>query len=201
MSRKKKIRRHYRRLISPGRRNYEILDWASAESQQARFAVLARAVDLAGKSLLDVGSGLGDLWAYIKHHQISGVQYTGVDILDEMVRAARRMHPDATFIQADIFANETFAPKQFDVVFCSGAMNVDLGNNRSFLPVAAARLLHLAREAAVFNLLHVRGAGSDKTYFYHDPADVAGLLAGLNCHLKIIDDYLLNDFTVVCTPP
>ena len=199
MSRKRKIRRHYRRRITPRRENYDILDWASAESQQARFAVLGREVDLAGRSLLDVGSGLGDLWAFIKDHHID-VDYTGVDILEEMVGAAERMHPDATFVQADIFADDPFGDKRFDVVFCSGVLNLNLGNNRRFLPVAVARLLHFAREAAVFNLLHVRQAGSDKTYFYHDPADVMSLLGGLDCRLRMVDDYLPNDFTVVCTP-
>ena len=199
MNRKKRIRRHYRPRITPRRENYDILDWASAESQRARFAVFAREIDLAGKSLLDVGSGLGDLWAYLKARGLY-VDYTGVDILKDMVRVAERTHPDARFIQADIFASEPFGDRQFDVVFCSGAMNLNLGNNRAFLPTAAARFWGLAREAAVFNLLHTRDAGTDETYFYHDPDDVLGLLSDLPCRIRIVDNYLPNDFTVICTP-
>ena len=104
MNRKKRIHRHYKNRISPKRENYDVLDWASAESQQERFAVLTREIDVAGKSLLDVGCGLGDLWDYLKDHHL-GVDYTGVDILDEMVRVAERMHPDGRFIQADMFLN------------------------------------------------------------------------------------------------
>ena len=199
MNRKKKIRRHYRPRITPRRENYDILDWASAESQRARFAVLTREIDLAGKSLLDVGSGLGDLWAYLKARHVH-VRYTGVDILKDMVRVAERVHPDVRFIQADIFASDPFGDRRFDVVFCSGAMNLNLGNNRAFLPTAAARFLGLARQAAVFNLLHARDAGTDKTYFHHDPDDVAGLLRHLHCAIRIVDNYLPNDFTVICTP-
>ena len=199
MSRKKKIRRHYKGRIKRRRENYDILDWASAESQQARFAVLVREIDLAGKSLLDVGAGLGDLWAFIKARRL-GVDYTGVDLLDEMVRVAERMHPDARFVQADIFADDMFEDRRFDVVFCSGVLNLNLGNNHKFLPIAAARMLHLANEAAVLNLLHVRQAGRDKTYFYYDPADVVDLLRPLGCRLQLIDDYLPNDFTIICTP-
>jgi len=201
VSRKKRIRSHYTHRITPERDNYDILDWASAASQRERFDVLAREIDLAGKSLLDVGSGLGDLWAYLKDHRL-GVDYTGVDILDEMVRVAERMHPDATFIRGDIFGDDAhpLSEKRFDVVFCSGALNLDLGNNREFLPIAAARLLDLAREAAVFNLLRVRRGWADQTYAYYDPADVMALLAPLPCTLRIVEDYLPNDFTVVCTP-
>ena len=199
MSKKKNIRRHYKRRISPRRENYDILDWASAESQQARFVVLTSEVDLAGKSLLDVGAGLGDLWDFIKARRL-GVDYTGVDILDEMVQIAERMHPDAKFIQADIFKDDPFGDRRFDIVFCSGTLNLNLGNNLKFLPVAAARLLHLAKEAAVLNLLHVRQAGRDKRYFYYDPEDVVNLLRPLGCRLQLIDDYLPNDFTIICTP-
>jgi len=201
VNRKKRIHRHYKNRISPKRENYDILDWASAESQQARFAVLAHEIDLAGTSLLDVGCGLGDLLDFIKDRHL-GVDYTGVDILDEMVRTAERMHPDGRFIQADIFGEDPhpLGERRFDVAFCSGALNLNLGNNRTFLPLAASRLLHFARKAAVFNLLHVREAGRDKTYFYHDPDDVIDLLTPLPCSIRIVDTYLPNDFTVICTP-
>lgn len=199
MSREKSIRRHYRRRITRRRENFDVLDWASAQSQQARFAVLTREIDLSGKSLLDVGSGLGDLWTYLKDRHVD-VHYTGVDLLKRMVRAAERMHPDVQFLQADIFATDTFGDRRFDVVFCSGVLNLNLGNNREFLPLAAARLLTLAREAAVFNLLHARDTRSDKTYFYYDPDDVTDLLSHLPGRIRIVDDYLQNDFTVICTP-
>lgn len=199
MHRKKRIRRHYKGRITRRRENYDILDWASAESQQVRFAVLLREIDLAGKSLLDVGSGLGDLWAFIKPRRL-GVDYVGVDLLDEMVRVAERMHPDARFFQADLFKEDLFENKQFDVVFCSGMLNLNLGNNLAFLPLAVTRMLDLAAEAVVFNLLHTRQAGRDKTYFYYDPADVVNRLRPLGCRLQLIDDYLPNDFTMICRP-
>lgn len=196
MSKTQRIRAHYEPRIIPGRANFDILDWASRESQVIRFDVLAANVDLAGKSLLDVGCGLGDLWAFLKARDIP-MAYTGVDLAEKMAAAARDRHTDADFQCGDVFAGGMFEPGSFDVVFGSGVFNLDLGNNAEFLPGAIARLLELAGECLVFNLLHKRAAGGGP-YFYFDPKQVRPMLAALPCRTRIISDYLPNDFTVVC---
>ncbi len=199
MSRRKAIHRHYEPRILPGRENFDVLDWGDAGAQRKRFGVLVDHVPLAGKTLLDVGCGLGDLWAYLKERDVD-VQYTGVDLIEKMIAAARRQHDDAAFVCGDIFAGEPPKIGTVDVVFCSGAMNLELGNNREFLPLAMRRMLDLAREAVVVNLLHVRTPEPDKYDHcaYYDPADVLAGLADLPCDAHVVDDYLPNDFTVIC---
>lgn len=197
MSKRKQIQKHYGPRISPGRANFDVLDWADAESQLARFGVLVKNVDLEGKMLLDIGSGLGDLLAFLKQRGISA-DYTGVDLLDKMVAAARQRRPEGRFDQADVFTKNIFKPKSFDVVFCSGIFNLSLGNNLQFLPVAVGSMLALAREHMVFNLLHNRAPQQERGYFYYDPAVVRSMLEPFGCEVSIIDDYLPNDFTVIC---
>ncbi|MCL2700631.1 MAG: class I SAM-dependent methyltransferase [Phycisphaerae bacterium] len=205
-SHRHRIRRHYEPRIEAGRANYDILDWASPQSQRARFEVLARHVDLAGRSLLDIGCGLGDLLGFLRDRRID-MRYTGVDILDKMVAAARDRHPDGLFIHADIFSQDDqphqphqpiFEANSFDVTFCSGAFNLNLDNNAQFLPHAVAEMVRLARHAAVFNLLHHRARQGDETYFYYEPENIPSLVAGLDVTVQIFDDYLHNDFTVIC---
>jgi hypothetical protein len=190
------IRDHYRPRIVPGRPHFDVLDWADEKSQKARFAVLADNVPLTGRALLDVGCGLADLLAYVQGRGIE-VQYTGVDIVPEMVAAARRQHPTATFLCADVFTGPPL-PRRYDVVFCSGTFNLDLGNSMEFLARALPRLLALAGQVLVFNLLHVRAAAKYQQCVYHDPQDVLDLLKPLGCRARLIDDYLHNDFTVIC---
>ena len=191
------IRAHYEPRISASKANFDILDWASPESQHIRFCVLAENVDLDGKSLLDVGSGLGDLWAFLKTAE-ARVAYTGVDIVEKMVDAARQRHGDARFVCADIFAEEHFAPGSFDVVFCSGTFNLNLGNEEQFLPFALRRLYGLARQHLVFNLLHERSRFRDRKYAYSRPEEIRKIFQPLGCEVRIVDDYLPNDFTVIC---
>ncbi len=197
MSKAKNISRHYEHRIDDGRANFDVLDWASAESQRTRFGVLADNIDLTGKSILDVGCGLGDLLTFIERRGID-VKYTGVDILEKMVIAARDQHGEATFLRADVFGADPFAGEKFDLVFCSGTFNLNLGNNRSFLPVAIAALLEYSCQYVVFNLLKTNTPHQDRTYFYHNPDDVRKMLAPLPCDTQIIEGYLPNDFTVIC---
>jgi SAM-dependent methyltransferase len=194
--RKDTIRSHYEPRISPHREHHEILDWASSASQRARFTALADHVDLRGKSLLDVGCGLGDLLGYLEQRGVA-VDYTGVDILEAMVEAARQRHPNGRFICADVFVHSPFG-REFDVVFCSGIFNLNLGNNLEFLPQALERLLELSRRLVVINLLHTRDKSTDDRYFHYDPAHVLDVVQKLGCEAKLVDDYLPNDFTIVC---
>ena len=197
MSKKKIIHSHYEPRISPGRENFEVLDWSDPAGQRARFEVLTRCVDLKGKSLLDVGCGLGDLWAFLRGENIPA-DYTGVDIVERMVFAARQMYPAGAFECADVFDPHSLPGQRFDVVFSSGAFNLDLGNNREFVPQAAARMLDLANEVVVFNLLHHRTVSRHAYCFYYDPAEVVTALKPLGCSVRVIEDYLPNDFTVIC---
>jgi SAM-dependent methyltransferase len=196
-ARARSIASHYERRIVGHRENHDILDWADAETQHKRFEVLAEAVALEGKKLLDVGSGLGDLLAFLKRQGIT-VDYTGIDIVEKMTKAAKERQPDGRFLVGDIFADDLFEPETFDVVFCSGTFNLNLGNNLEFLPKAVGRMLELTRKHLVFNLLHKRMADDTERYFYCDPAEVLVLLKPLGCEMEILDAYLPNDFTVIC---
>ena len=197
MSRKRTIRDHYEPRLAAGGASHEVLDWASRDGQLARLRALCCNVDLAGKSLLDVGCGLGDLWKHLKSCGIEA-DYTGVDLLEKMVAAARERHPDARFVCADVFAEGVFEPDSFDVAFASGPFNLNLGNNEAFLEAAIPRLRELTREAVVFNLLHHRGRDDDPRYFYYDPDRVAAMLERHGCDVELLDDYLPQDFTVIC---
>ena len=194
------MRAHYGPLLAAGRQGHQVVDWASRRSQLARFAVLADNVDLEGASLLDAGCGVGELWAYLKDRNIR-CDYLGVDLMQQMTERAGRLHPDGRFQCADILTQDPFGGRRFDVVFCSGMFNLTFGHNMEFLPMALGRLWEFAGRTLVFNLLHHRAGGAGKRYFYYDPAQVLPLLEPLGCRCRLLDDYLPNDFTVICTRP
>jgi SAM-dependent methyltransferase len=199
LSREKIIKQHYEPRILPGRPHFEILDWADAQSQRLRFEVLAAHVGLAGKSLLDVGCGLGDLYGFLLERGLT-VDYTGVDISEKMIQHARRAHPGGHFLAADLFAKNPFGRKRFDVAFCSGTFNLNVGNNISFLPTALRQLFGLSRRALVFNLLHRRARRQHPHCVYYEPGEILKIVKHFRCKVEVIDDYLHNDFTVVCRP-
>ena len=200
MSRKRAIRDFYAPRILPGRPSHEVLDWADSAGQLTRFRILAENVDLTGRSLLDVGCGLGDLLEYLDRAGIAA-DYTGVDIVPEMVEAARRRHPAGEFIVGDIFSENPFLGRRFDVAFCSGLFNLNVGNNRGFLAAALPAMFALATGHVVFNLLHAWTPDKHPHCVYFDPAEVVPMVETMSDRVRIVDDYLPNDFTVVCTLP
>lgn len=197
-----RIRKHYLPRLSREGKNYKKLDWAAEHSQLARFEVLLRAVDLQGLSLLDVGCGLGDLAGFLDDHQVT-VDYTGLDVLDEMVTLARQSHPLKRFVVGDLFeeGSDPLPGESFDVVFCSGALNLNLENNLRFAARALSVMAERTRHCLVVNFLHARQPAEDPRYFHYDPADIEELLGSLCLDVRIIDDYLPNDFTAVATKP
>lgn len=192
-----RLKRHYEPRIHPEKEGYQILDWEDQSSQRRRFDALIRAVDLAGKRLLDLGCGVGDLCLYLEEKKIA-CEYTGVDILDCMIGEACRRCEGGRFLQADLLTEEPFPPRSFDVVFCSGIFNLETGDNRQLLTRYLGRLPLFAGEAVVINLLSVNSPDRQERYHYFDPHKVREEALKLYRRVEIDQGYLKNDFTLVC---
>ena len=194
-----KIRTYYESKMGQGLPDYSVLGWESEKAQQLRFDMLLKAVSLDGKSLLDVGCGMGNLLEYLDSKGIS-VKYTGVDILGSMIEYAECKKLKGEFCCVDVFDGDSFDGRTFDIVYTSGIFNLNLGNNREFLFKALKKMLELADEAVVFNLLHKDSPAREEKYFYYDQEEVSKLLKDFPGIEKVIinEQYLNNDFTVVC---
>lgn len=193
------IKNHYLPRMTPGRPHHDILNWAAAETQLERFAVLPRFVDVSGKHILDVGCGLGDLAEFLR---VAGYtfEYTGVDILSAMVDRAAELHPEDRFVHADLFgdAPTPLTGETFDIVYTSGAMNLNLGNNMAFVAHALPNLYAFAEEVLVANFLSTRQMDREETYYYYEPDEILALARSFCRRVDLIDDYLPNDFTILC---
>jgi SAM-dependent methyltransferase len=196
-----RIRSHYEHRIDPKRKSFDVLDWASARSQHKRFEVLAKNVALEGLSLLDVGCGLGDLCLFLKRRKVA-VRYTGLDLLEKMVAEARRRCPGGNFLVGNLFdPQDNTVQGTWDVSFASGVFNLNLGNNESFVASAIPRMMQHSRRKVVFNMLHQRQQFEAHRYYYSHPDAILRMLEPTGWDIRILDDYLPNDFTVICTRP
>lgn len=199
----KLIRSHYERRITPGRDNYDVLDWGSGESQIKRFEVFTRiyqdCVPAAGtepaQRLLDIGCGLTDFQTFLEQRRIH-VAYVGVDIAPRLLEQARRMHPARNVLVADIFHREPFRPLAFDVAFCSGTLNLEVGNNERFVEHALTAMCPLVKRCLVVNFLHCRAETKYAHCHYYDPKAVLAAVPDSVQRAVLVDDYLENDFTL-----
>jgi len=195
------LERHYRPRINSRDKGHIILDWEGEEAHLGRFAVVVSELELAGKSVLDVGCGIGDFYRYLQERSISPSRYTGIDILPEMVQEARSRSPEAHFIHGDMFAETLFADKSFDVVFSSGIFNLNMGNNRDFIIHALSRFFSISRQWVVFNLLDPRHYVQNERYFYLDPNDAEQIITEFTESWYIIRDKVPFDYTVFAQVP
>ena len=200
MSRIETIRSYYEPKLAGKLPDFAKLGWESPEAQKLRFDAFLDNIDANGKSLLDVGCGLGNLLEHITEKGLD-VRYTGVDILSKMIDCAREKCLDGDFHCLDIFRENPFGADSFDIVYASGIFNLDLGNNAAFFADAFCRFLAISRSIIAFSLLDYRSPGKEEGYAYFSPAGILSAIESSPCRPKrvqIIERYLSNDFTVIC---
>ena len=177
--------------------NWRGLGWQSRRSQLRRFAVLLEVGPLANTRVLDIGCGVGDLYHALRRRG-SAVTYTGFDILPEMVAHARRRFPEAQFEVRDVL--QGLGPERFDYVLCSGAFNVNFGRNVAAVQGVLSELLRCCTRGAAINFLSTRARDRDAILFNYDPETLFAYGQTLTPHVRLLEGYLPNDFTLYLYP-
>ncbi len=187
------INDHYQPRLDEYSDSTDILDWEDEYSHYLRFKITEPYLDFTSKKILDVGCGLGDFYVWLKS-KYSLFEYTGTDILPSMVQKAQSYHPETNFVLADAFDESSFPEKSFDIVFCSGIFNLNLGNNYEFMQKAITSFLRLAKGSIFINFLHQRinNKYGDK-YFYYDPDKVLNFVPNTVQKILVLDNYLESD--------
>lgn len=101
--------------------------WSNEQTQNIRFEVLSAIGDLHKKKVLDVGSGLGDMYTYFLKKGIE-VDYTGIDIVPIFIERSRVRFPEGTFMHGG--ANELTG--WYDYILVSGSFNFTIENAQSY---------------------------------------------------------------------
>ena len=174
------------------------LYWSSREIQEIRFTVLAEIGIESGESILDVGCGFGDFKSWFKK-QRGALNYTGIDLSPDLLTEARKRHPDAQFLEGDLF-DMSFAGQSFDWVVLSGALNEPLHDEGSYAYQMIARMFELCRRGVAFNLLDARHLRAPDLQS-HQPEEVLSYCRSLSPDCTLRDDYLKNDFTIYMRRP
>jgi len=172
------------------------LYWSSREIQEVRFGVLAEIGVGSGDRVLDVGCGFGDLNGFLAARGIE-VDYTGIDLSPDLLESARRLHPDAAFVEGDLFDLDP-EDGAFDWVLLSGALNEQLGDDGGYARRTIARMARAARRGVAFNLLDARNrwVASRPDLQSFEPDAVLAHCRELGAEATLREGYLDNDFTV-----
>jgi len=185
-------------LMQHGYHPHSLL-WSNTEVQELRFKILADIGIGRGDSVLDVGCGFGDFADYLKR-QNKAVEFTGIDVSEELLLEGQKHFPELKLIQGDLFDFNP-APQSYDYVTLSGALNRKYDGASDYTFQLITRMFETCKKGIAFNLLDARHewtAGRwDLQSFY--PDEISTFVSELSANYKIVDGYLENDFTVyVC---
>src|SRR6266849_3227319 len=92
----------------------------SSEGQRFRFQKLMEIGDLRKRRILDLGCGIGDFYPLLVE-KFGELDYTGIDLVREMVDFAAKKYPRARFLCRDLFADDL--AETLDYVFISTVFN------------------------------------------------------------------------------
>jgi len=177
-------------------------DWNSEEGQILRFEQLCKIAQDAegGFSVNDLGCGYGALLDYLtSRHSISS--YLGIDVSENMVRAAQLCHKDAPEVR---FITASEPDQMADYGIASGIFNVRLDRGDTewlcHLQAMLDTLDRTSRRGFAFNCL-TSYSDEDKKRDYLYYADPCLLFDLCKCrysrHVALLHDYGLYEFTIL----
>jgi SAM-dependent methyltransferase len=149
-------------------------------------------------SLLDVGCGYGGLFLYLSELG-RPVNYTGIDVCDNMIAYAREHFSDATFLCEDIF-NLPDEP-QYDYVVCNGILTQKLALGIQEMDAFTHRLIKkmftLCRKGVAFNVMTTKVNFMVDNLYYRNPVELlAYCMTELTGKVRLDHAYRLYEYTM-----
>lgn len=179
--------------------NARLLGWENQTAQERRFGVFASLANPAGKKILDVGAGLGDLEQFLQNLGIV-CDYHGTELYGPFYHKLVHRFDRDRIRQVDVFSDPgAYPPECFDAVYCSGPFNLSKYASREFLHHGYNALCALTKATVTVSLLDYRSPTPESTYAYFNPDEVKEMLWRPDFEITLVEGYLPNDFTIHAT--
>ena len=125
----KKIKKSYQNSYKKYGVSPRALKWCSEKAARQRYEQIIMNINFYKQSILDVGCGFGDIIPYITE-KADIFDYTGIDIVPEFIREAKKIYPKHKFIVSDYFKQPL--KEKFDIIICCGTLNRNYNDNLGF---------------------------------------------------------------------
>lgn len=142
-------------------------------------------------SLLDVGCGWGGLLRHANKLKIP-LNYSGIDVVKEMILHGRTEFPKANFIHGDIF--DVVENEAYDFVVCNAILTQKLSVTNIEMEHFARKLIKkmyaLCRHGIAFNMMSTRVNFTVDNLFYQNPVELfAWLLTDVSPRVRFDHGY------------
>jgi ubiquinone/menaquinone biosynthesis C-methylase UbiE len=170
------------------------------ERRAIRFDILTDIGIKDGVSVLDVGCGLADYYEHLRKKGVN-VRYTGVDIVPELIQAARVAHPDLDLQVRDL-QEDPFSDSSFDYVVCSQVFNLHFGcgKNDALVRDLMGIMFRTARHGVAIDLLTSYVDFKQEQLYYFQPEEIFSYAKHLTRRVTLRHDYPLFEFCIYLYP-
>ena len=187
----------YDKYILDNLNDFEKAGWGSFESQKKRFEVLSEIGDLNNSSILDIGCGTGAFYKYL-NNIYQDIDYTGIDINENMVKIAMENFSGVTFFCTDILnkVENKIRNRKFDYVFLSGALNLSINSHEVIVNDMMRKMFDLSIKGVALNFLSIHADFFSAGECYSDPEKILSTALMIDRKVTLRHDYMPHDFTV-----
>lgn len=173
------------------------LGWDKGK-QDVRFSVLTSQYDFAGKSVLDVGCGFGDLNRILRKKCLDDYAYVGIDVVPDLIAEARSRYvgKEINFIVGDFL--EVDLADKFDYVVASGIFNHRLRHADPYdlIEAAIAKALSVSRDGLAFDFLSDKVDYRLEHTFHSSPEKVLSIAYKFSRNIVLRNDYMPFEFSL-----
>lgn len=195
--------RHYALTFERHGTNSEGVDWGSDPSDHLlrldqMLHLMSRGSMGRKPSLLDVGCGFGSLLDRAKERAIA-LDYTGIDLCEPMIEAARIRHPEACWSVEDIL--DTPSERRYDYVVCNGVLTQKLDatirSMDEFLKALVRKMFAICDIGIAFNVMTSHVNFMAPNLYYKSPVELlAWCMSEMTSKVALDHAYPLYEFTV-----
>ena len=184
-----KLVTHYQNLLKQHGPGPQAVQYSDITSQNARFEILTQ-IDSNLNSVLDIGCGLGDLWAFMRSKGDQS-SYLGLDIVPEFVEHANARFNDNS--KAQLLNSLEALPLGYDYALLSGVFNNRVEKNWEFMTKTLKRMYEASNKGIAFNAMSIFVDYFDPELYYVDPTKLINFCKKeLGGHPVLRHDYILS---------
>lgn len=198
----KTLRAHYENRFRNHGATSEGADWGCDEKRvflryEKMLSVLSEK-ECGVPSILDVGCGYGGLLNYATIKGIA-LNYTGVDVAENMVQYAKITFPGAKFLAGDVL--DIDFGQLFDYVVCNGILTQKLDVPALVMDDFAGRLIRrmftLCKKGVAFNIMTTKVNFYSNNLYYRNPSEMlAWVITEITPYVRLDHSYPLFEYTM-----
>jgi SAM-dependent methyltransferase len=171
------------------------LSWDKGK-QDVRFSVLTSQYDFAGKSVLDIGCGFGDINTVLTSLYGTNYTYHGIDLVADLVNEGRKHFnaPHITFEVGNFLTHP--AIEKYDYIVASGTFNLKLKDldGYDFITMCMDKAFGLANDGIAFDFLSDKVDYQLADTFHSAPERILQMAYARTRNVVLRNDYMPFEF-------